>query len=96
MQQSPTDPPDRLTYRRVTWNDVAVTFALLAAIPLLFWAASDPLAAGVALAAVATATVAARRARRLARCVRACCGLAVDLPGTVRVTVAWEPDCDPN
>ncbi|WP_232701229.1 hypothetical protein [Halobacterium wangiae] len=93
MHQSP-DPEERTTYGRVTWYGIAVSYAMAAAIPLLLWAASAPLTAAVVFAAASVVAVGTRRAHRLARCVRNCKGLAFDLPGTVRVTVAWTPTCD--
>lgn len=89
-----SDPRERTAYGRLTWTGVLASYALAAAIPVLFWAASDPVAAGVVIAASAFVAVTARRARRLARCVRACEGLAFDLPGTVSVTVDWTPTTD--
>lgn len=94
MHAPPTDPRDRTDYDRLTWRRVLVSYALMAAIPVLLWAASSPLAAGLVAAGSAGAVVTTRQARRLARCVRTCRRLAVDLPGTVRLTVDWGSRCD--
>jgi hypothetical protein len=68
-----------------------VSYALAAAIPLSLWAISRPLPGAVAVAAVGGLFVAARRVRRLVRCLRDCRGFAVDLFGSVRITVAQVP-----
>jgi|GEM_PF-1019363 Flp pilus assembly protein TadB len=94
MYEPPSDPSARTGSERLTWRRVAVSYAMMAAVPVLLWAASDPLAAGVAVAGGAGAVVATRHARQLARCVEECRGLAVDLPGTVDVTVTWGQRCD--
>lgn len=94
MYEPPSDPSTRTDADRLTWRRVLASYAMLAAFPLLLWAVSDPLAAGLAVAGSAGAVVTTRHARRLARCVEECRGLAVDLPGTVDVTVTWEAGCD--
>jgi hypothetical protein len=96
MPKPTSDSYDRSTYYRITWRGVLVSYAMAAAIPVLLWAGSDPAAAALALAGAAGAFVAARYARRVARCVDQCRGVAFDLPGRVRVTVAWTEACDPN
>jgi xanthosine utilization system XapX-like protein len=68
-----------------------VSYALAAAIPLSLWAISRPLPGAVAVVAVGGLFVAARRVRRLVRCLRDCRGFAVDLFGSVRITVAQVP-----
>ncbi|QLG61668.1 hypothetical protein HUG12_07980 [Halorarum salinum] len=78
-----------------TWRSVLVSYAAMAAIPLSLWAVSRPLAAVAVLAAAAALFVGVRRAPGLARCYRECRGIAFDLGGTVRVTIAWEPTRDP-
>jgi len=95
MPRSPRDSHDRPPYRRISWRDVLAAYVLAAAIPLALWAASAPLAAGSGLAVSGVGVLGARRARRLARCVRDCRGLELDLPGTVSVTVTWRQDCCP-
>lgn len=93
MYEPPSDPNARTDSDRLTWRRVAASYAMMAAIPLLLWAVSAPLTAGALAAGGAGAVAATKRARRLARCVEECRGLAVDLPGTVDVTVTWEAGC---
>lgn len=94
MYEPPFDPSPRTDFDRLTWRRVLASYAMMAAIPVLLWAASAPLAAGVAAAGGAGAAIATKHARRLARCVEECRGLALDLPGTVDVAVTWQADCD--
>lgn len=96
MHKPTRDPTDSGTYRTVSWKNVLSSYALVAAIPVLLWAISDPLAAVLAATAVATAVVATGYARRLARCVDQCRGFAFDLPRAGRVTVCWTEACDPR
>jgi len=93
MHDSP-DPHERTRYDRLTWQKVLASYAMAAAIPVLLWDASGPVAAGVVAATAAFVAVTARRARKLARCVQRCKGLVLDLPGNVSVTVAWGPTCN--
>lgn len=93
MQQPPSDPIDRTTHRNITTKDLLASYALLAAIPATLWAASEPLAAVLALAGIAGAVVATRLARRLAVCIRECRELAVGLPGSARICIGLRDDC---
>lgn len=89
MPVPPIDPRFRPPADRLTWTDIAASYAAMFGVVALVWATSAPVtAAALAVAAAATVAV-ARRVRRLARCVEQCRGLALDFPGSVRVTVAW-------
>lgn len=74
----PTDP---------TWQRILATTAVVLAVPVALWAASDPLAASLALSTTAALGVAGRRARRLHRCLAECGGVTVALVGDLRVCV---------
>ena len=64
-----------------------MTYAALAAFPLLLWLASRPLAGILVLATVAGLFVGARRASKLVRCLYDCGGFAIDPGGNVRICV---------
>jgi hypothetical protein len=94
MYEPPSDSNARTDSDRLTWRRVVVSYAMMAAIPVLLWAVGEPVTAGLLAAGGAGAVVATTRARRLSRCVEHCEGLAADLPGTVDVTVTWDASCD--
>ena len=87
--------PPGSRYRTVskdpTWRSILAAYAVVAAVPVLFWAVSNPLSAVAALALVAGLRVGARRVADLVRCLRDCGGFAVDLGESVRVTVTRPP-----
>jgi hypothetical protein len=89
MHVPPTDPRDRSTPDRLTWQNVLTAYALLAGVFLLIWAISYPIAAAATLALSLCLAVAVRRARAAFRCVAQCDGVTTDLVGNVRVTVIW-------
>lgn len=90
----PPDPRYRPPPEEPTWGSILTGFAMVAAIPLFLWVATNPLA-GVLLATLAGLVVGARRAVHLARCAPACRQLTVDLGRTVQVIVTTRWDCDP-
>ncbi|QLG29170.1 hypothetical protein HUG10_17260 [Halorarum halophilum] len=73
-----------------------MSYATIAAIPILLWVGSQPLAGAAMLAAVVGLLVGVRRAHRLVRCVHECRALTFDLGGEVRITVAQHPTDDPS
>lgn len=93
-QRPPLAPRTRLAPAEPSWRAILASYATIVAIPVLLWVTSRPLAGGVALAVAAGLLVGAGRARRLARCVRRCRGIAFDLVGDVRITVTWAPAHD--
>lgn len=94
MYEPPFDPSPRTDSDQLTWRRVLANFALAAVMSFGIWAVSYPVYAAVLVAGTTLAVVATRRARRLARCVEECRGLAMDLPGTVDITVTWGSRCD--
>ena len=91
MQRPPPDPRFRSRPKTPTWRSVIAAYAVVAALPVLFWAVSNPLAGGVGLAAALALRATARRGAKLRRCLRDCEGFAVDLGESVRVTVTRPP-----
>lgn len=89
MPVPPFDPRSRPPIDRLTWTDIAASYAAVFGVVALLWATSAPMTAAALAVAVTVTVAAARRVRRLARCVEQCRGLALDFPGSIRVTVAW-------
>jgi len=87
----PPDPRFRSRPKNPSWQDVLVSYALVAAVPVLFWVASNPLAGVVGLAAALALRAGARRGAALVRCLRDCGEFAVDLGEALRVTVTRPP-----
>lgn len=95
MSSSTPDPRARTTFTNVTWQSVAVSYALLLGAFGLLVAASYPVASAAAALAAALAVVAAPRLAWLVYCVRHCRRLTVDVAGLVSVTVtAADEDAD--
>jgi len=90
----PPDPRYRPPPDEPTWGSILIVFAMIAAVPMLLWIASTPLA-GVLLAAFAGLLVGARRVVGLTRCAPTCRQLTVDLGSTVQITVTTRWDCAP-
>lgn len=93
MTRPPSDRPDRPARFDPTWDDVLVSYGMMAAIPLLLWVVSRPVVGALSLAVGAGVVVGARRAYRLARSVRACRTVTADLGRRVHVTVTRECVC---
>jgi len=87
MFRPPLDPRDRPLTDEPTRRNVVVSYALVAAVPLLLWAVSYPLASVVAFGTIAGLFTGGRRAYRLIRCFHDCQRFAFDLGGTARITV---------
>lgn len=73
-----------------TWGGIVAAYAIVAAVPLLLWVATRPVAGAAALAAAGGLAVGTRRLLRLRRCLNDCGGFAVDLVGDVQVRVTRE------
>lgn len=86
MHRAP-DPRDRTGIERLSWRSVLAGYAVMAVLLLSLWAISHPVAGAAVIVAVVGLHAAARRAVRLARCLRVCREFTVDLGGRVRVTV---------
>jgi hypothetical protein len=69
---------------------------VVAAFPVIFFVASHPLPSAVVLTTAVGLVAAARRTARLVRCFYDCEGIAFDLGGRVRITVAQTPIDDPK
>lgn len=97
MSRPPYDPRlDRRTTDEPTLRGILATTAVVLSVPLLLWAAANPLAATLSLAVATGAAVAVRRAVRLRRCLAECGGVAVDLWGDRRLCIARQgsdPTC---
>jgi len=91
MARRPPDPRLRSRPKNPTWRNVLASYALVAAIPVLLWVASNPLAGGIGLAAVLVLRAGARRGADLVRCLRDCGGFAIDLGENVRISVTRPP-----
>lgn len=87
MRRPPEDPRRYRRPAEPTWTGIAATSVLVLAVPVVLWAASNPLASAAALAAGVGLVAGGRRALRLGRCLAECGGFAVDLAGDVRLCV---------
>lgn len=96
MHRPPLDPRDRPLIETPTWRNVLVSYAMVAAIPLLLWVVSQPLVGSVTLAAVVGLLVGGRRAYRLTRCFYDCQGFTFDLGGKAQITVTQIPIDEAN
>lgn len=88
MLRPPLDPRDCPLIEQPTWRSILVSYALVAAVPLLLWVISQPLAGTVTLGTIAGLFVGGRRAYKLTRCFYDCQGFTFDLGGKVQITVA--------
>lgn len=91
MYRPPMKPPAGPLPGPPGERSLLVGYAMVAAIPLLLWAASSPLAGAVVLGALYGLVAAGRRASRLVQCFRDCGGFCFDLGGRLRIAV-----CDPS
>jgi Flp pilus assembly protein TadB len=96
MTRPPLDPRNRPLSQHPPGKAVLVSWAMMAAVFLLVWAASRPWLGALALAAGVGLVVLGRRARRLARCLRECRRLVVPLGRHGYVTVGWARGCPPE
>lgn len=91
MRAPPLDPRDRPFVEQPTWRGILVSYALVAAVPLLLWVSSHQLAGAVTLALLAGLFVGGRGVFMLTRCFHVCQEFTVDLGGTAWITVAQIP-----
>lgn len=94
MVRPPLDPRERPLAESLTWQSIAVSYALMAVIPLLLWAVSRPLAGSVLLVGAASLFIGGRRAYRLRRCFYDCQEFTFDVLGRARITVAQIPTAE--
>ena len=71
-----------------TWQRIAAGCAMVAAIPLLLWVVSHPVAGAATLTTGTALVVAGRRAYALTRCLRECRQVTFQPGGRTRITVA--------
>jgi hypothetical protein len=95
MKRVPPEVPTRPLDERLTWRSILVSYAMMAAVPLLLWVAGRPLLRATAVAAVVGAFLAVRRGAALKRCFYECGGFAFDLGGRVRVQISRPRADDP-
>ena len=84
-------PPNGPRIRPITeptWQRIAADYAMVAAIPLLLWVVSHPVAGAATLTISAALVVAGRRAYALTRCLRECRQVTFQPGGRTRITVA--------
>lgn len=94
MFRPPHDPHDPPRITNPTWWSILVSYALVAAIPLLLWAITNPLAGTVSLVGVAGLIIGGRHAYRLRRCFYQCQELTFRLGETAQITVTQLPTDD--
>lgn len=91
MVRPPLDPQDPPLIESPKWRSVFASYALMAAIPLLLWIVSQPVAGTVTLAGIASLFIGGRRANRLVRCFYDCQRLTFDLLGRAQITITQIP-----
>lgn len=96
MIRPPHDPHDLPRTTNPTWRSILVSYALVAAIPLLLWAISNPFAATVSLVGVAGLLIGGHHAYKLRRCFYQCQELRFRLGETAQITVAQLPTDETN
>lgn len=96
MNRPPLDTRDRPERKSPTWGGVVVSYALVAAIPMLLWVVSSPVAGVAALAGAGALLVAGRHSYRLLRCYRECEAMTVALLGRARITITQMEDGEPT
>ena len=83
----PLDPRSRSDFGQPTWRSILTGYALIAALFLSLWIASNPIAGTVGLTAAVGLFVGARRTAGLVRCLRVCREFTVDLGGSLQITI---------
>lgn len=73
---------------------ILVGYAVMAAVPLVLWGIANPLAAAVAVAALAGSYAAKDPALAAARCLARCRTITVGLDGWVEVRITRPRGCD--
>ncbi|MFT4885218.1 MAG: hypothetical protein ACI8U4_002740 [Natronomonas sp.] len=94
MYQPPLDPRPDSVATAPTWRALLVRYAVVAAVPILLWAISQPVTAVLALGAIAALSIGARRGYGLVRCFYDCQAMIFDLGGVARITVRQTPTDD--
>jgi len=94
MFRPPRDPQERPRVTNPTWRSILVSYALGAAIPLLLWAITSPLAGTASLVSIAGLVVGGLQAYKLHRCFHRCQEFTVQLGETAQITVTQLPAND--
>ena len=89
----PSEARDRPAYRQPTWRNILVSYAMLAAIPVLLWVSVQPLTRLSLVGVLVAGALVARRLHALASCLAECRALAFDLGGAVTVTISRRGSC---
>lgn len=96
MIQPQHDPRDRPLIEQPTWRSILVSYALVAAVPLLLWAISNLLAGTVTLVGVTALVIGGRHAYKLRRCFYRCQKLTFQLGEIAQITITQLPTDDAN
>lgn len=95
MREPRRDPRRRPVPDRLTWDKVLASYGLIAAIALVLWAVSNPLAGSLAFGTIAGLLYGARRTAPLVRCFYNCRRLAFDVGDRARITIERPPVDEP-
>ena len=96
MFRPPHDPQDLPRITNPTWRSILVSYVLIAAVPLLLWVISNPLAGTITLVGVTALVIGGRHAYKLRRCFYHCQELTFRLGETAQITVTQLPTDDAN
>ncbi|WP_232686381.1 hypothetical protein [Halobacterium zhouii] len=94
MHEPPSTPRNGPLVDQPTWRGVLAVYAVMAAVPLSLFTASNPLAGAAVVASLGALAVSARRTATLVECFNECQGFAFDVAGRVRITVAHPSNSD--
>lgn len=95
MRDPNRDPRRRSVPDQPTWDTVLLSYAMVAAIPVVLWIAANPVIGLVAVGAIASLGFGARKAAGLVRCFYECRRLAFDVGDVARITVCRRPAEEP-
>jgi len=93
MSRPPVDPRDRPLPPRIPAGALLVSWAMVAAVALLIWAASYPTPGALALVVLVGLAAIRRRLRWLARCVAECQQLTIPLGRHGHITIGRARCC---
>lgn len=87
MRDPNRDPRRRPALDEPTWDHVLVSYAMVAAIPVVLWTLANPAIGLVTIGAIASLALGARKAAGVVRCFYECRRLAFDVGDVARITV---------
>lgn len=93
MIQPSFDHRSRPASREPTWQQILVSYAMLAAIPAVLWIAAQPSTRILAVVAAVGVYVTTRRLHRLLRCFYDCKAMTFDIGESVRITIRQPSTC---